>query len=35
MTKIINFTNIDPIINKDVTAIKNEIYKIIKYNKKD
>ena len=33
MTKIINFTNVDPIDNKDISIIKNEIHKVIK--KKD
>ena len=33
MTKIINFTNVDPIDNKDISIIKNEIFKVIK--KKD
>ena len=33
MTKIISFTNVDPISNRDVSLIKNEVYKIIK--KKD
>ena len=33
MTKIIDFTNVDPINNKDISIIKNEIHKVIK--KKD